>query len=292
MLSVVLISIPEFLLETCRRSPRRMEWLRRLPDAARELEHRWSLTLGAPFSGDDVSCSWVAPASLKDGTRAVLKLGMPHMEALDEIEGLRFWDGDPTVRLLEADAEYNAMLLERCEPGTALRALPEPQQDTVISGLLKRIWRLPPPDFTFRPLREMLAAWRVERTPNINRHFDRALVTDGLRTMDELTRTSDRKVLLATDLHAGNVLRARREPWLVIDPKPFVGDPAYDATQHLLNCRARLFADAEGTASRFADLLEVDRTRVRLWLFARLAIGSGDLQEDGTAITLARRLAP
>ena len=23
-----------------------------------------------------------------------------------------------------------------------------------------------------------------------------------------------------------NVLRAQREPWLVIDPKPFVGDPA------------------------------------------------------------------
>ena len=40
-----------------------------------------------------------------------------------------------------------------------------------------------------------------------------------------------------TDLHAGNVVRAEREPWLVIDPKPFVGDPAYDATQHLLNCR-------------------------------------------------------
>jgi len=39
-------------------------------------------------------------------------------------------------------------------------------------------------------------------------------------------------MLLATDLHAGNVLPAAREPWLVIDPKPFTGDPAYDATQH------------------------------------------------------------
>jgi streptomycin 6-kinase len=63
-------------------------------------------------------------------------------------------------------------------------------------------------------------------------------------------------MLLATDLHAGNVLRAEREPWLVIDPKPFVGDPAYDATQHLFNCGARLRADPEGTISRFADCLE------------------------------------
>jgi streptomycin 6-kinase len=75
---------------------------------------------------------------------------------------------------------------------------------------------------------------------------------------------------LATDLHAGNVLRARRAPWLVIDPKPFVGDPAYDATQHLLNCSARLRSDPDRLIRRFADLLSADHDRVRLWLFARV----------------------
>ncbi len=91
----------------------------------------------------------------------------------------------------------------------------------------------------------------------------------GVRLFEELSRTAPEEVLFATDLHAGNVLRSKREPWLVIDPKPFVGDPAYDATQHLLNCRGRLRADPDGTIGRFADLLEVDRERVRLWLFAR-----------------------
>jgi len=33
------------------------------------------------------------------------------------------------------------MLMERCEPGTALRALPEFEQDVVIAGLLRRLWR-------------------------------------------------------------------------------------------------------------------------------------------------------
>src|SRR5215207_7784436 len=42
------------------------------------------------------------------------------------------------------------------------------------------------------------------------------------RGRTELSRSAPTDVLLATDLHAGNVLRARREPWLVIDPKPFV----------------------------------------------------------------------
>ncbi len=60
------------------------------------------------------------------------------MEGEDEIRGLRFWDGDPTVRLLAADDQLGAMLLERCEPGTPLSVLPEPEQDVVLTGLLPR----------------------------------------------------------------------------------------------------------------------------------------------------------
>ncbi|MGH3871368.1 MAG: DUF222 domain-containing protein [Pseudonocardiaceae bacterium] len=69
-------------------------------------------------------------------------------------------------------------------------------------------------------------------------------------------------------LHAGNVLAVQREPWLVIDPKPYVGDPAYDPLQHLLNC-ARLAADLAGLARRMADLLGLDSHRMISWLFAR-----------------------
>ena len=63
------------------------------------------------------------------------------MEGADEIHGLRFWNGDPTVQLLEADDEQRAMLLERCLPGYMLRSEPEEKQDLVIAALLKRLWR-------------------------------------------------------------------------------------------------------------------------------------------------------
>ena len=48
--------------------------------------------------------------------------------------------------------------------------------------------------------------------------IDADLVEEGMRLFEELPRTAVDHVLLATDLHAGNVLRSRREPWLVIDP--------------------------------------------------------------------------
>jgi len=179
------------------------------------------------------------------------------MEARDEIAGLRFWDGDPTVRLLGADEALNAMLLEHCAPGTHLRRLPEPEQDVVVAGLLRRLWRRATEPHPFRPLADLTAYWLAEAGEP----------AEAAAIAAELHRTAPDEVVLATDLHAGNVLRAEREPWLVIDPKPFVGDPAYDATQHLLNR-----SDPERGLDRFAELLHVDARRVRLWLDVRRAV--------------------
>jgi len=246
------------------------------------------LTVGAPFQ--DAGCSWVAPVTRADGSAAVLKVAMPHMEGRDEIEGLRFWDGNPTVRLLEVDEKVGAMLLERCVPGTPLRALPEREQDAVIAGLLRRLWRPPAPRSRFRPLSEMLEYWAAETLAAADDWEDAGLVREGLRVFEELGVEED-GVVLATDLHAGNVLRAEREPWLVIDPKPFVGDHAYDATQHLFNCRGRLRADAQGTIRRFADMLETPAERVNLWMFARAAAEPRENWKDEDSMMLARALA-
>src|SRR5262245_16477746 len=232
--------IPEQLSANCRNHVERQAWLDSLSAMLEELTGRWSLRTGPPFEHANVTCSWVAPVVCADGISAVLKLGMPHMEGASEIGGLRFWNGNPTVRLLEADDDLGAMLLERCEPGTSLRPVPEPDQDVVIARLLRRLWRQPPSPYPFRPLSAMIDDWCEETMGRSGEWTDPGLVHDGLRHFRNLSQPSRRDVLLATDLHAGNVLRAQREPWLAIDPKPFVGDPAYDATQHLLNCVERL----------------------------------------------------
>jgi streptomycin 6-kinase len=264
-------TIPARLAANCRKSPHRTAWLAKLPAILEDLQQRWALSLDSPFDGADVSCAWVATARLASGRVAVLKLAMPHMEGEHEIAGLRFWNGDPTVRLLEADEQLGAMLLERCQPGTALRSLPEPEQDVIIARLLNRLWRLPPLGHPFRQLSALIDYWRGETLGAVENWSDPGLVRQGLAVFEDLLQTSTAEVLLATDLHAGNILQAEREPWLVIDPKPFVGDPAYDVTQHLFNCQERLQVDPKGLISRVADLAELDRERVRLWTFARAA---------------------
>jgi len=286
------LEISRGLAESCAKTAARRAWLERLPELVRKLEAEWELKLGGRPGGEEASCSYVAAATRADGTPAVLKIGMPHMEALHEAEGLRLWDGNPTVRLLEASDELGAMLLERCEPGTALRERGEEEQDAVIAGLLRRMWRAPLNGHAFRPLSALMTHWRAETLGQAGQWRDEGLVREGLRLMEELPRSAPANVLLATDLHAGNVLRAQREPWVVIDPKPFVGDPAYDATQHLFNCAARMRADPEGTIRRFAELLGVDAERVRLWVFARAAAEPRDDWTEGGRMEMARAIRP
>jgi streptomycin 6-kinase len=120
--------------------------------------------------------------------RAVLKLGMPHMEGRDEIQGLRFWGGDPTVHLLDADRDTNAMLLEACEPGHSLRSRPEPEQDVVIAALLRRLWRQPGLGHSFRPPAVQTAFWSAETANDRHRWPDAGQEKKDWRSSNDCRR--------------------------------------------------------------------------------------------------------
>lgn len=283
------LNIPERLTAACRQDPAWATWHDRLPATVESLSKQWSLILGTVYGS--ASCAWVASVTCADDSPAVLKLGLPHMEGRDEAAGLRFWNGDPTARLLRSDDELGAMLLERCDPGTSLRERPESEQNQVIASLLHRLWRTPNASHPFRPLSDQMEYWIAETVDHTEEWPDAELVRDGLRLFVELPRTAAEEVLLATDLHAGNVLRAQREPWLVIDPKPFIGDRAYDLTQHLFNCSASLRSNPHGTIRRFADQVGVDQERVRLWTFARAAAEPRADWRNSGLIPIARALS-
>ena len=115
---------------------------------------------------------------------------------LREIAGLRFWNGDPTVRLLEADEGLDAMLLERCEPGTMLRSLPEEEQDLVVADLLRRLWSKPPDPNPFRPLSAMIDYWVEETRANEDHWPDAGFVAEGLEVFQEQGKVQDVSIVL------------------------------------------------------------------------------------------------
>lgn len=268
-------------------------WIAELPGIVSGLADRWSLHVGEPYQPGGY-CSWVAPASTADGRDLVLKVGFWHYEAEHEADGLKLWNGDGAVTLYDhhGDEQTSALLLERCRPGTALAdVMRGPEQDVVLAGLLRRLWREPPDGHPFRPLQQMCDAWALEFEEKLEKvpgHIDPGLARAGMALFRSLPASADRSVLLCTDLHSENVLAAEREPWLVIDPKPYVGDPTYDVLQYMIY-EKRTREDPDQFTARMADLLDLDVARLRLWLFARCVqacIGMPQLR------AVAKRLAP
>jgi streptomycin 6-kinase len=295
---VTAFAVPRYLAETARRDIGVSGWLADLPAMVADLAGRWSLQVGEPFQPGG-QCSWTAPVTDPAGLGLVLKVGFrfPGGEERDEAAGLRLWDGNGAVRLHAAHQSESAyaLLIERCMPGTPLgQVLPEPEQDQVVARLLGQLWAQPPAAYPFRPLSEMCAAWAEEfeqeyAAAGAADKIDPGLARAGIALFRALPETAGRAVLLCTDLHGDNILAAQRAPWLVIDPKPYVGDPAYDVLQHMLNCEDRLAADPAALATRMAGLAGIDPGRVRQWLFARSvqeSIGSPLMRQ------VARRLAP
>jgi hypothetical protein len=124
-----------------------------------------------------------------------------------------------------------------------------------VTGLLRQLWAQPHTAGPFRPLAQMCAAWAEEfqreyAAASAADRIDPGLARAEMALFRALPETADNRVLPCTDLHGGNILAAQRAPWLVIDSKPYLGDPAYDVLQHMLNCEDRLAADPAGLAKR------------------------------------------
>lgn len=248
-------------------------WLERLPDVVARLERAWGVAVGPTFG--NASVSYTARATRADGERVVIKVPIPHEEAEQEADALRVWDGRAAVRLLEFDDGSGAMLLEACAPGTRLsEAAPPDDISTIGGGLLRALHRpVADPQQPFRLLSDVMRRWAAlsrDRVRTIGDPGDVTLVDEGAELLERLPDECDRPVLVHGDYHHWNVLAATREPWLVIDPKPMLGDPAYDCAQFLGNRYGTRGPDHfEGELARFASAAGFDEHRVLLWCFAR-----------------------
>lgn len=102
------------------------------------------------------------------------------------------------------------------------------------------------------------------------RPFDRGLLDTALEALRTLPVSQGEQVLLHQDLHGENILRAQREPWLAIDPKPLRGEREFGAAPII---RAFEFGHGRRQVAyrldRLTAELGLDRERARLWALAQ-----------------------
>lgn len=245
-------------------------WLASVPRLVAELAERWDLDVGEPYRpGGMTGVAWRVTRA--DGTPCVLKVRFPEPgESLTEGTALRHFRGGAAVAVVAEDIGRAALLLERCEPGTSLLDQPDGCATTVIAGLLAEMWSPPSPGHPFPRVAPMGARW-VD-TIVAAREVEKPLRDKASGLLRDLLGSQPDEVVLHGDLHAANVLRAARRPWLAIDPKGYVGERAYDCAAVL---RDRVTAElAPRRLAIVTDLLGVNPLRACGWALAQAVEGA------------------
>ena len=261
-------------------------WLDALPALLASFAERWDLTISPPF--ENLSYNYVAPAQRVDGTPVVLKLGVPNDELRAEIAALHHFAGRGMVRLLEADAEKGAMLLERALPGETLWDAEEKFATERLLDVMPRLWRPYDGDFPFKTVKDWALAFsRLRKRHNgTTGKLDKARVEKAECIFSELFASSAETVLLHGDLHHDNLLSIGNA-YIAIDPKGVLGEPCYEVGAflrnpwHTLLTRENPFQDTQRRVDMIVERLGFDRQRVISWAFYQAVLSAIWCDEGG-----------
>lgn len=276
-------------------------WLADLPRLVDHYTAHWGLAVEGSFS--NLSYNYVAPARRADGTAVVLKLGVPRDELICEAAALQLYAGQGAARLLDAEPEQGALLLERLRPGQRLISVADDERATAIAIELMLALRPAPPAAHSFPSVEDWAAELAKLRPLFGGPgpFPERLLAAAEGLFIELLPSQAAPVVLHGDLHHDNIIAAGGG-WLAIDPKGVLGEPAYEVGSLLRNPYPALLSWPQLpriTARRIDQLAEglgVARERVRGWGLAQAVLSAWwdcDAQGNGAGewIAIAEAIA-
>ncbi len=262
------------------------QWIEDLPNLIAEMSEKWSLAVDGPFP--DLSYNFVAPCVCADGTNAVLKISYNEKDSviLSEAKFLTLVDGKGAVKLLRFDKNYCALLLERLIPGENLIELAKTDDEQATANairVMKKIRRPPPKNVRFPTLENWVSSFlRAGKT-----NFDFAGVKKAQKIFHRLIGSSEQN-LLHGDLHHQNILSARRNSFLAIDPKGIVGDIGFEISVFLNNPRGWLLTNpdcrkitTQRRVEQFAEAFDIEPRDLREWAYAEAVLSAWWTVEDG-----------
>jgi streptomycin 6-kinase len=272
-----MIKVPEKFarLATELNGPLGTAWVESLPEIVSDLMGRWDCAPDGQVMHGGVGL--IVPVryhgchSGSGNCPAVLKVSPPHPGNVHEPDAFAAWQGHGAVRMHERDDAQFAILLERVSTET-LASLGSPEEIARVLGQVSRRLAIPAPPHLPR-LRDRAGEWEYQLRADdarLEHSMSRRTVDAAIATVRELGAAQP-DILIHGDLHGGNILRADREPWLAVDPKGYVGDPAYDGGNAMKTTMLRVVGadDPYKAVLRlfdvFAEAAEVDVERVRRW---------------------------
>lgn len=124
------------------------------------------------------------------------------------------------------------IIMQRAVPGNTLKDhFPDNDIDAtkILCAKLKELHKAPiPQSHNFYHLSDLF------KTLDQKLDIPDEILTKAKHLRDDLLKSTTKEVLLHGDLHHDNILK-NADNWLVIDPKGFIGDPAFELAAYLYN---------------------------------------------------------
>jgi streptomycin 6-kinase len=251
----------------------------------------WDLRRLTPLTGGEVALVFAAASAYGD---AVLKLSPRVAGETDELAAeplaLELWSVAGVAPRVHGSRDGgHTVLMERVRPGHNLRDAGAGALQIVSTlGRLCPLIHLAGQEHRFRRLRDGadIPSWRRQLA--------------GTRERDELERLlepADDDRLLHIDLHWLNALRGPAG-WVVIDPKPLVGDPHAEVfgffdgppLETLADGRAGAREQLRRLTDAYARAAGLDRDRLEAWVRLRALVFAGQLDAEGGDAARRERL--
>jgi streptomycin 6-kinase len=257
-------------------------WLASLPTTIQHQCQAWSLELNEPLSGG--STSYVCRVTRRDGSRAVLKLGLPGLGLETQMMTLMAAQGEGYVTVLAHDADRGAFLLESL--GAPVHTLIHDVSTvlTVTAETLLQIWRLNPNSLPLIVTLEHKAMSLLALIQELAMKLD----LQGIPAVDEAMRFAherfeardpERQVVVHGDPHSENLLQVEQarvgaeSGFVFVDPEGFLCEPEYDLGVAVRDWNEVLAACADprvtlrGWCEELAELTETDAEAIWQWAF-------------------------
>jgi streptomycin 6-kinase len=209
-------------------------WLADLPEHVADLERRWAIKVGQSCSGGTEA--FVAEARTDDGRGVILKIPISGIDPnCQEMRTLRAARGKGYARLIRADEDGTALLIEKLGAQLHELGLPADRQIEIICITLQEAWMAPMEEAPFATGAERAVElahiiesnWRALGKPCSERAIDLALSYAERRR-----RAFDpaQSVLVHGDAHQWNTLCAPASTtgFKFIDPDGANAERAFD----------------------------------------------------------------
>jgi streptomycin 6-kinase len=257
-------------------------WLAALPTITAGMAKKYGLTELVPVS--NMSFNYVA-SGYQAAKPIILKLGLDNKALAKEAHCLKAYAAHDAAEVFASDE--GMIIMERAVPGTTLKEYFPAREDEAITILCSVIKTLHQADIP--KTHDFFHVSDVLKSLDKDLEIPHKLLTKARHLRDKLLATTDKTVLLHGDLHHDNLLYKgdgqawRREKnddgWMVIDPKGFIGDPAFELAAYLCNPIPELLQESAAKQmilqriNSASAALDIPEQRIHDWLYVKSVLG-------------------